>query len=153
LIDDCFTAGLLHDLGELILASELSSEYKTIAAIAESENISTWDAEFKVLGCSHAELGAYLLGIWGLPVPVVEAVAWHHHPSISPLSQPCPLVTVHIADCVSTSLAPYGKHDCFEIDQAFLQQCGLKEREVELTGACTDLVTELRPVTTYHATT
>lgn len=37
-------------------------------------------AEIEVIGASHAEIGAYLLGIWGLPYPVVEAVAHHHQP-------------------------------------------------------------------------
>jgi HD-like signal output (HDOD) protein/CheY-like chemotaxis protein len=140
LMDDCSTAGLLHDLGELILASELSSEYKTIVKVADAENISTQDAELKVLGCGHAELGAYLLGIWGLPVNVVEAVAWHHHPSVSPVSKPCPLVAVHIAACASTGLDPYRPQDCFEIDHAFLDRCGLKEKEVELIDACKSLL-------------
>lgn len=147
LIDDCFTAGLLHDLGELILASELSSEYRTIMNLAEAEDISTLDAELKVLGCTHAEVGAYLLGIWGLPVHVVEAVAWHHHPSVSPVGQSCPLMAVHIADCVSTGIAPDRKQDCFGLDHAFLDRCGLKEREAELMAACRDLVAESRHAT------
>jgi HD-like signal output (HDOD) protein len=42
-------------------------------------------AEQAILGMTHAEIGAYLLGLWGMPYPVIEAVCYHHHPEhISP---------------------------------------------------------------------
>jgi HD-like signal output (HDOD) protein len=119
--------------------AELSSEYKAVLRVAEMENISTLDAEFKVLGVSHAELGAYLLGSWGLSAVVVEAVAWHHQPSKSPVYQPGPLAAVHIANSVSTCLEPHRFKDGVPCDGAFLERCGLSESEAALRKACREL--------------
>jgi putative nucleotidyltransferase with HDIG domain len=137
--DDCFVAGLLHDVGELVLMSELTAEYKAILKVAESENLSTLNAELKVLGVSHAEIGAYLLASWGLPVVVVEAVAWHHCPSKSPIRKPGPLAAVHIADSISTCLEPHSPKDCVQRDHEFLERCGLKENEDWLSSACREI--------------
>ena len=78
--DDAMLAGLLHDIGYLVLAKECSGELRTCVDRAISENIPLYVVEQAVIGASHAEIGAYLLGIWGLPYPIVEAVAHHHEP-------------------------------------------------------------------------
>ena len=75
-----FTGGLLHDVGLSILASALPEEYLRIQAILREEPVEVAEAEARVLGVHHAEVGAHLLGLWGLPAPVVEAVARHHYP-------------------------------------------------------------------------
>ncbi len=135
-IDDCFTAGLLHDVGRLILMTQRGFEWKKIGKMAESESIALWDAEYRVLGCGHAELGAYLLGIWGLPSTIVEAVAWHHNPSDSPVMQLSPLAAVHIADCIDIALAPCKTADCGSLDSNFLARCGLTEGVERWTDVC-----------------
>lgn len=85
--DDTMLAGLLHDIGYWVLAQECTSELQAAAALAASNHIPLYEAETLVLGASHAEIGAYLLGIWGLPYPVIEAVAHHHHPQrVAPAS-------------------------------------------------------------------
>jgi HD-like signal output (HDOD) protein len=48
--------------------------------MARAEGIPLHEGEIQVLGTSHAEIGAYLLGLWGFPYPIVEAVAFHHNP-------------------------------------------------------------------------
>jgi HD-like signal output (HDOD) protein len=48
-----------------------------------SKRISFREAELLVLGITHSELGACLLGTWGLPLPILEAIAWHHEPQRS----------------------------------------------------------------------
>jgi HD-like signal output (HDOD) protein len=53
-----------------------------------------------VFGATHAEVGAYLLGLWGLPDPVVEAVAWHHTPARCPGESFTPLTAVHVAEAI-----------------------------------------------------
>jgi putative nucleotidyltransferase with HDIG domain len=82
-----FTAGLLHDLGRLLL---------TLAARADRPRGDDLEEEER-LGVTHADLGAYLLGQWGLPLPVVEAVAHHHHPPAVSGSFSVPWA-VHLAD-------------------------------------------------------
>ncbi len=78
--DDTMLAGLLHDIGYWILAQECPDELGKAVNLAASARIALHTAETEIIGASHAEIGAYLLGIWGLPNPVVEAVAHHHHP-------------------------------------------------------------------------
>jgi HD-like signal output (HDOD) protein len=78
--DDALLAGLLHDIGYWLLAQECGEELQRSIELATREGISLHDAETRVIGASHAELGAYLLGIWGLPYPVIDAVAHHHVP-------------------------------------------------------------------------
>jgi HD-like signal output (HDOD) protein len=56
------------------------------------------DAERAALGATHAEVGAYLLGLWGFPDPVLEAVAWHHSPGSCPGNIFSPLTAVHAAN-------------------------------------------------------
>jgi HD-like signal output (HDOD) protein len=140
MVEESFTAGLLHDIGELILASQLKTEYEAIRKLAETEGISSIDAEFRVLGCSHAEVGAYLLATWGLPSRVVETVAWHHLPSSSPLQESYPLAAVHVAECVSHNLKALRSEDHLDIDYDFLERCGFHERGALLENAFRDLM-------------
>jgi HD-like signal output (HDOD) protein len=78
--DDAMLAGLLHDIGYWILAQECPDDLGKAVELAVSTGIPLHAAENQILGASHAEIGAYLLGIWGLPYTVVEAVAHHHQP-------------------------------------------------------------------------
>ena len=78
--DDALLAGLLHDIGYWILANECQSELAGSLQLASTRRIPLHEAEIQVIGASHAQIGAYLLGIWGLPYPIIEAVALHHTP-------------------------------------------------------------------------
>jgi HD-like signal output (HDOD) protein len=78
--DDTMLAGLLHDIGYWVLAQEFSAEFGASLELAAATAIPVHEAESRVIGASHAEIGAYLLGMWGLPYPVIEAVAHHHEP-------------------------------------------------------------------------
>jgi putative nucleotidyltransferase with HDIG domain len=101
LLADCFTGGLLHDVGLLILASGFPKEYERIAALLAQENLDVKDAELRILGVHHGEVGAHLLGLWGLPGPVVEAVALHHSPL--PRAGVGPGLIVYAAEALSTA--------------------------------------------------
>ncbi len=79
--DHAFLAGLLHDIGKLILMANLPQLYQDVLKKSEAGHLPLSDVETDVIGCNHAELGAYLLGLWGLPDPVVEAVAFHNRPT------------------------------------------------------------------------
>jgi HD-like signal output (HDOD) protein len=82
--DTAFAAGLLHDAGQLVLMSRMPQPYAEATRRAVAGRRPLHEAEREVLGASHAEVGAYLLGLWGLPPPIVEAVAFHHQ------ERPCP---------------------------------------------------------------
>jgi putative nucleotidyltransferase with HDIG domain len=100
LADPAFTAALLHDLGKMIVASAFPDRFEAIARNASSGGRLLHDAEREDLGYSHAEIGAYLLGLWGLPNPIVEAVAYHHAPA--QVAQPSLdlIGVVHAADAL-----------------------------------------------------
>ncbi len=78
--DDLFLVGLIHDIGKLLMVAALPDKYQECRALAAQENISQTEAEKIVLDLTHAELGGYLLDLWGLPMPIVEAVINHHEP-------------------------------------------------------------------------
>jgi HD-like signal output (HDOD) protein len=100
LVGQAFTAGMLHDIGKLLLAANLPDEFKQALTKARQDRTPLWEAEQSVLGVTHAELGAYLLGIWGLPVPIIEAVALHHLPARFLSKAFCPLTAVHAANAL-----------------------------------------------------
>ncbi len=79
--EKAFTAALLHDVGKIILARFLPQGLAEIMNAVREDQLAMYDAEKKVLGLSHPALGAWVLGRWGLPAPVVEAVEFHHHPT------------------------------------------------------------------------
>jgi HD-like signal output (HDOD) protein len=98
LIDDSFMAGLLHDLGKPILSSNFSEQYGEVQAAAKDRNISLWEAEREIFGTTHSEVGAYLIGLWGLPDSIIEGLAFHHHPNKCPGQGFSPLLAVHVAN-------------------------------------------------------
>ncbi|HEX2583903.1 MAG TPA: response regulator [Steroidobacteraceae bacterium] len=96
--DDAMLVGLLHDIGYWILLQECPKELTAALMHAQTVGIPTEQAEREVVGASHAEIGAYLLGLWGFPYQIVEAVAFHHVPTRLPHAQfdlLCILDTAH----------------------------------------------------------
>lgn len=79
-IDDSYIVGLLHDLGKLVLAQNLSDLYQKTINEAFNTKQCLWQVEHELLGATHAEIAAYLMGLWGFKYPIVEAIAFHHTP-------------------------------------------------------------------------
>ncbi|MET0533124.1 MAG: response regulator [Steroidobacter sp.] len=79
--DDAMVAGLLHKIGYWVLVQECPTEMARAVEMARVQSIPLPMAERELIGASHAEVGAYLLGLWGLPHAVVEAVAFQHSPA------------------------------------------------------------------------
>ncbi len=98
--EEAFTAGMLHDIGKLVLAVNLPKEYAEATRLALS-GLELPLAEHQVFGSNHADVGGYLIGLWGLPVPVVEAVALHHCPSRATQPAFSPLTSVHTANVLA----------------------------------------------------
>jgi putative nucleotidyltransferase with HDIG domain len=98
LAEAAFTAGLLHDIGKLVLAANLPEMYETVQRLRVSKQIDAREAELEILGTTHAELGACLLATWGLPLPILEAIACHHEPARSEEKGFSILAAVHAAN-------------------------------------------------------
>ncbi|PXF30269.1 hypothetical protein WH50_16135 [Pokkaliibacter plantistimulans] len=76
--DQIMMGGLLHDLGMFLLAARMPEAYAEAFILCERQGMSLHDAEQQVLGVSHGEVGAYLLGLWRFPAAIVEMVLRHH---------------------------------------------------------------------------
>jgi len=129
MIDECFTAALLHDAGKLIMAYALRDQYGKVIELIQSRGLGLAEAEREIFGCGHAEIGAYLFGLWGLPATITEAVAWHHQPSLSMQSTFSAVTAVHVASIYHEEKAQHWMKDMTAIDFDFLARIGCKERE------------------------
>jgi HD-like signal output (HDOD) protein/ActR/RegA family two-component response regulator len=98
--DEALLAGLLHNIGYWVLAHECPGRLADAVEMAAAEHIPLYEAEARVLGSSHAQIGAYLLGLWGLPLPIVEAVAYHHAPHSISQSKFEPLAALAVANAL-----------------------------------------------------
>jgi HD-like signal output (HDOD) protein len=103
---DAFTAALLHDVGKLVLASKLPDRFAEALQLCAQEARPLYAVEQDLYGFTHAEAGAYLLGLWGLPYPIVEAVAHHHAPRRVKQCAFDTLAAVFVADHLAWQLAP-----------------------------------------------
>jgi HD-like signal output (HDOD) protein len=104
--DDSLLAGLLHDIGYWVLARECPQDLKKALEVAIERRIPMSQAEFELFGASHAEIGAYLLGIWGLPYGIVEAVAHHHAPQRVTQTEFDVLAALSVASALTDSMQP-----------------------------------------------
>jgi HD-like signal output (HDOD) protein len=125
-IDQCFLAGLLHDIGRIVLADGLPQEYWNVWNHAHQNHLPLWQAEQAEFGATHADVGAYLLGLWGLPNPIVEAVALHHYPSLCIAPDFSPLTAVHVANAFAHEKE--GSNGSARIDRDYLAKFDLDNR-------------------------
>ncbi|MBI9045566.1 MAG: HDOD domain-containing protein [Anaerolineaceae bacterium] len=130
--DSAFTSGLLHDIGKLVLAENFPDEYKKTFHIAKRKHITRHKAEYEVMGIMHGKIGAYLLGLWGLPTPVVEATAYHHEVSQAGSDKFNLIVIVHIANGLDHEFnKDHTGIPVSEMDMEYVSQLGL-ESEIPL---------------------
>ena len=106
LADDAMLAGLFHNIGYWVLLQECAPELRRACDVARAEGIALHEAENRIIGTSHAEVGAYLLGLWGLPQVVVEAIAFQHYPQRSGQRHFDALAALVAALCLTTDDVP-----------------------------------------------
>jgi putative nucleotidyltransferase with HDIG domain len=126
-----FIASLLHDVGKIIIASNFPDEYKEICSNSASDNLFGWQAEQAVLGVSHAEIGAYLLGLWGLPLTIVKAVQEHHQPKPDEHTQIDQTVLVHIANAIENNSVNTTASPIADLNLEFMDRLHLSDRVMQ----------------------
>lgn len=112
-----FVAALLHDIGQIVLAIGMPAAYRDVAI--RSGGLPRCDIEREVLGVTHAEVGACLLEIWGVPRDIVEIVKAHHEPASAPDDLRELACAVHVADALLDAHAHLD-----QLDAAAIERCG-----------------------------
>ncbi len=124
LIDAVYVSGLLHDFGQLVILNSFKDDYAPILDKSKDENIPLWKIEKESLDVDHAEVAAYLLGIWGLPDDIVEAVLYHHEPSKFMNKDFCVLSAVHFANAFVHSENAESYEDIEDLDIEYYHTIG-----------------------------
>ncbi len=96
-----------------------------------------------MIGVTHSEVGAYLMGLWGLPVPIVEALAFHHCPSECMGNQFIPLTAVHVANALEHEDGDANmEENGLQVDSCYLSELNLTDRIPFWMKICLDAIQE-----------
>jgi putative nucleotidyltransferase with HDIG domain len=135
-VESCFIAGILHDIGKLIFVTQMPDTYRPVIEQAQKGAGPVLSIERRELGVSHAEVGAYLAGLWGFGKDIVEAIYAHHaqDPSAKEFSVAC---VVHVADGLQHALVDGGSGYRFpSIDLDWLEVVGKADRLEAWSESC-----------------
>jgi HD-like signal output (HDOD) protein len=128
-VEEAHIAGMLHDLGKLMLADSMPDRFQKALALASEQQLTSEKAEFEIFGADHSGAAAYLLSLWGLPVTIVEAVAFHHVPSGRSHTEFGVLTAVHVADVIEHQLATEPSACPLPVfDSGYLAAAGVQDR-------------------------
>lgn len=141
IISDSLTAGMLHDAGKLVLATNLPEDYGIAISRYESGEMTPQQAEMSIFKASHSEVGAFLMGLWGFHQPVVEALAFHHRPESYMAETFTPLIAVHAANAIDNHLRKRMMSEKSEdMNRTYLEKLGYAERIPHWVMACREIV-------------
>jgi putative nucleotidyltransferase with HDIG domain len=146
--DEAFIAAMLHDVGNLMLASRAPDQFSKVVKTALERNVPQYVIERETLGITHAEVGAYLLGLWGIPFTITEAVANHHSPSTVPAASPADdvLVSVHVANALAHELTDGELVHQSLLDEDFLTRIGMIDELPRWRAIATEQYERVRDV-------
>lgn len=145
-----FTAGLLHDIGKVVLNEHVGEKFAEIVQRVNDDQVSFTEAEIEVLGYSHEQIGGMIAENWKLPDTIVRCVRYHHSPG--KLDPPDPLVdVVYLANCICLLLGVGLGSDGLNhrADHDVMERHGLHEQDLELIGA--QMLTDLKQVEQLYA--
>ena len=134
--EESYVGGLLHACGKLILSANFPSKYVEVNKMVEEDGMPLLDAEVKIFGAHHGQVGAFILGLWGLAGPIVEAVHWYRNPSNSIPVDFQPLTSVHVASSLifesgdeeEDLSSDSGLFNNAELDKDYLEKISLLNR-------------------------
>lgn len=121
--EETFVSGLLHDIGKLVLAANADEEYQQVMERSRREGTPVDQVEWEFFGATHAQIGAYLLGLWGLPEAIVANVELHHSLDLDVNSGFTPAAAIHIAQFLERS-----PNRISQLDTRFLKHIGVENR-------------------------
>ena len=136
LAEMAFTAGLMHDIGKVVLAANFDEQYRGAQSLARKQALPLCEVEKEIFGATHGEIGAYLLGLWGMPVDLLEVAALHHYPARGRSKEFTALTAVHVANVLEREITldqdglPVSK-----LDESYLAEVGALESVPEWRAA------------------
>lgn len=128
--DEAFTAGLLRDVGKIILHEYVIDDYNKIVELIKKENISFLEAEEKIMGFNHCQIGMMVADKWNFPKILVDVIKYHHNPELA-VKEDCENIDlvkiVHFADSLAVMLGHgIGKDGMmYEVDLSSLETLGI----------------------------
>jgi putative nucleotidyltransferase with HDIG domain len=133
--DEALMAGMMHDIGQLVCLIHLREELREVLEATRQKRLALYQAEIEIIGVSHADIGAHLLSLWGLPTAIVEAVAFHHNPADHLYPNASALTAVHLANAFMHQIADNDNIDR-HLDIDYISKLGLTARLDELREVC-----------------
>ncbi|MBK7141054.1 MAG: HDOD domain-containing protein [bacterium] len=134
--DSAFSAGLLHDIGKIVIACFLPQEYKKIRdARVIDRDAASYEIEERELGYTHAQIGALLAVQWKLPQKLGESITFHHHPSKAAMTDPI-IYVVHLANFLAKQTF-YDEEDlCLvgHVEEGVMEFTGVTEADLAAYG-------------------
>ena len=125
--EETFSAAIVHDVGRIVLRMSMPEQMTALEKSPLRGRRPMHTLEREALGVTHAEVGAYLLGVWGLPMDLVEVVAYHHEPSRASPELARVVGAVHAADALVDAVLE-GSSPEVELDKEFLGSVGMLDR-------------------------
>ncbi|MCD6166955.1 HD family phosphohydrolase [candidate division KSB1 bacterium] len=129
--EEAFVAGLIHDMGKVVIDQFLPQDFGAILDLVDSEKIRIIDAEKKVLGVDHTQIGQWLAEKWNLPPHLVAAIAYHHAPQFAGENKKI-VAIVHLSDAIARleHLGYGGDHQAPIIDSKSWEMLSIPEDEL-----------------------
>ncbi|MEZ5307988.1 MAG: response regulator [Pyrinomonadaceae bacterium] len=126
--DEAFTVGFLHEVGTLVMILNLPDLYRDVEMLCNEQGMNRFDAEMEVYGTTHGAIGAYLLGLWGLPRNMIEAVAFYHAPGSYNYHTFRPLTALHIAHVLTENKEETLEDIMSKVDLPYLEKADFNDK-------------------------
>ena len=140
------TAGLLHDVGKIIIALEMPELIARLVDVPSGAPYEWIDSatEREILGCTHAEIGGYFLNLWGVPTSVVEAVTFHDDPAAVFSREFDAVGVVHVSNYLAHWGASKENSDTIEnkLSRDYMESVGMVDNEELWKGYTVDIICE-----------
>ncbi len=143
MVDCCFLAGMLHDIGKLVLLAKLPEQYDNAVRLAMDKKIPLRDAERETFHSLHGDVGAFLMGLWGMHGDVVEAIGFHHRLADYPETALNPALVVHVANAIYYEENPSQViGEAHQLNSQHIDKLGFAEKIDEWREVCKKILQE-----------